>query len=78
MTTEEEILKILANLPEDKFIKVVEMIPEGERESLILMSEEYRKALTRERGQKDFLEFVKTMWPIFISGKHHARGDLRG
>ena len=72
MTTEEEILKILANLPEDKFIKVVEMIPEGERESLILMSEEYRKALTRERGQKDFLEFVKTMWPIFISGKHHA------
>jgi predicted phage terminase large subunit-like protein len=36
------------------------------------MSEEYRKALTRERGQKDFLEFVKTMWPIFISGKHHA------
>ncbi len=72
MTTEEEILKILVNLPEDKFIKVVEMIPEGERESLILMSEEYRKALTRERGQKDFLEFVKTMWPIFISGKHHA------
>jgi predicted phage terminase large subunit-like protein len=72
LTTEEEILKILVNLPEDKFIKVVEMIPEGERESLILMSEEYRKALTRERGQKDFLEFVKTMWPIFISGKHHA------
>ena len=25
----------------------------------------------REASQKDFLKFVKTVWPEFIEGKHH-------
>ena len=25
----------------------------------------------REAAQKDFLKFVKTVWPEFIEGKHH-------
>ena len=24
-----------------------------------------------ERSQQDFLSFVKSMWPEFISGRHH-------
>ena len=40
-----------------------------------------------EKGQKDFLTFVKTVWPDFIAGRHHriiaeklervARGELK-
>ena len=25
----------------------------------------------QEKSQKDFLSFVKTVWPDFIEGKHH-------
>ena len=25
----------------------------------------------REASQKDFLKFVKTVWPEFVEGKHH-------
>jgi hypothetical protein len=40
--------------------------------ALELLSEiESRKK--REAAQKDFLEFVKVMWPEFIHGSHHAK-----
>ena len=32
----------------------------------------YQESLTRESGQIDFMSFVKTMWPNFIHGQHHA------
>lgn len=69
---EEEVLKTLTSLSEEQFAAVIEMIPEGERESLVLMATEYQKAVVREKGQKDFIEFVKAMWPQFIAGRHHA------
>jgi predicted phage terminase large subunit-like protein len=36
------------------------------------MAQQYQEALTREKCQKSFLEFVKAMWPGFIHGRHHA------
>ncbi len=69
---DEQIFNALTTLSEEQFSKVIEMIPEGERESLVLMATEYQKAVQREKGQKDFMEFVKTMWPSFIGGKHHS------
>ncbi len=47
-------------------------LPEGERAGLLEMAQQYQEALTREKCQKSFLEFVKAMWPGFIHGRHHA------
>jgi len=55
--------------------------------SLLEEVETYQSALTREKAQKNFMEYVKQMWPGFIHGRHHAlmakkfeaiaRGELR-
>ena len=55
-----------------KLIELINQLPEGEREGIIAMAMEYQDALAREKGQGNFLSFVKTMWPGFISGRHHA------
>ena len=36
------------------------------------MAIQYQDAVAREKGQNNFISFVKTMWPGFISGRHHA------
>ena len=55
--------------------------------SLLEEVETYQAALAREKAQKNFMEYVKQMWPGFIHGRHHAlmakkfeaiaRGELR-
>ena len=55
-----------------KILEILDALPEGERESLVQMALQYQEAMSREAGQKQFLSFVKTMWPGFISGRHHA------
>jgi hypothetical protein len=44
---------------------------DAEREHLLQVAGDYQTAVTRERGADEFLEFVKAMWPGFISGRHH-------
>jgi predicted phage terminase large subunit-like protein len=51
---------------------LIAKLPEGEKAGLLEMAQQYQDALTRERCQKNFLEFVKAMWPGFIHGRHHA------
>jgi len=51
---------------------IINSLPEGERESLLTMAQAYIDAVTREKAQVDFMEFVKVMWPGFIHGRHHA------
>lgn len=48
------------------------MLPEGDRENIELIAEEYKASVLREAGQKNFMSFVKAMWPNFILGRHHA------
>jgi predicted phage terminase large subunit-like protein len=55
-----------------KLFELIEKLPEGERESLLLMAQQYQDALMREQGQKSFMSFVRTMWPGFIHGRHHS------
>lgn len=52
---------ILLQMSETDRIKALELLSEIES----------RKK--REAAQKDFLEFVKVMWPEFIHGSHHAK-----
>ena len=55
-----------------KILEMLDALPDGERESLLEMALQYQDALTREQGQEKFLSFVKSMWPGFIHGRHHA------
>ncbi len=55
-----------------KILELIDQLPEGDRASLLEMAMQYQDALSRENGQKRFLDFVKVMWPGFISGRHHA------
>ena len=41
-------------------------------DSLLDEVETYQSALVREKAQKNFMEYVKLMWPGFIHGRHHA------
>ena len=56
----------------DKVFEIIERLPEGEREGLLQMAQEYMLAVEREKSQGSFMEFVKKMWPGFIHGRHHA------
>jgi predicted phage terminase large subunit-like protein len=55
-----------------QILEMIEKLPEGERESLLQMAQEYSDAILREKGQTNFMAFVKAMWPGFIHGRHHA------
>lgn len=56
----------------DKIFELIERLPEGEREGLLQMAQEYMNAVAREKAGASFMEFVKMMWPGFIHGRHHA------
>ena len=55
-----------------KIAELIDALPAAERDSLLLMAQQYQDAILRENGQKSFLSFVKAMWPGFIHGRHHA------
>jgi hypothetical protein len=48
------------------------LLPEEEQKKFLPLIESLRQAEEREAGQIDFLSFVKSMWPGFIYGRHHA------
>jgi predicted phage terminase large subunit-like protein len=52
--------------------KLMASLPQGEQEKLLADVEQYRLALEREKCQESFMAYVKTMWPGFIHGRHHA------
>ena len=55
-----------------KLLEMIEQLPTGERENILLMAQQYQDALLRERAQGSFMAVVKAMWPGFIHGRHHA------
>lgn len=42
-----------------------------EKSELLVLLDEWEKAKERESSQRQFLPFVKSMWPAFIEGEHH-------
>ena len=83
----DELFDLLSSMSDEQLSKGIEKLPGGQREHLIQIADEYRNAIRRERGQEKFMEFVKTMWPNFIGGRHHeimanafervAKGELK-
>lgn len=55
----------------EEIMKNIELLPSNEQEGLLTMLADYESSLKREGGQKEFLKFVKEMWPGFIDGRHH-------
>jgi predicted phage terminase large subunit-like protein len=65
------------------YMSIVDKVPAAERMKITALLEMDRV----ERCKESFLPFVKEMWPVFISGKHHqimadafervARGELK-
>jgi len=51
---------------------MINQLPEGEREELLIMAQQYQDAIMRETAQTSFMSFVRSMWPGFIHGRHHA------
>ena len=63
-------------LSADDLNNLASIIPKlSEKEQILLLKEltDFEELLSKETAQKDFLEFVKKMWPEFISGRHHAK-----
>ena len=50
----------------------VNAMPDDEVFNLLPASQEFMAGHDRELGQMKFMEFVKTMWPGFIHGRHHV------
>ena len=56
----------------DELLAIIDQLPEEDQAKLRPLAMAYQDAVTRESGQIDFMTFVKTMWPSFIHGQHHA------
>ena len=52
--------------------ELIAKMPAAEQEQMFDLVMEHRDALVREKAQKNFMAFVKEMWPGFIHGRHHA------
>ena len=52
-------------------LAVLPSLPEEEKQTLLHDLQRLEELKNREAAQKEFLPFVKRMWPGFISGRHH-------
>ena len=51
--------------------KIINKLPEDQQAVFLKMAADYMESLTREKSQKNFMDFVHQMWPGFINGAHH-------
>jgi len=58
--------------PQDTLGRLIDKLPEMERDKLWDQIYEYRAAKDRERAEQSFMAYVKMMWPGFVGGRHHA------
>jgi predicted phage terminase large subunit-like protein len=54
-----------------EIIKTIEALPPNEQEGFFSILADYESSVKREGAQKEFMKFVKEMWPGFIDGRHH-------
>lgn len=55
----------------NKLAKILEGLPEEEQAELLDLAMQYKDSVARENAEKNFMGFVKTVWPSFINGRHH-------
>jgi len=53
------------------FEKILSQLPPEDQAEILKAAAEWMDSEKMEKGQKSFLEFVHTMWPGFIDGRHH-------
>jgi predicted phage terminase large subunit-like protein len=73
LSEDEELELLLRKLPEEQFKKLVEDLPQLQKDSIHAAANVYYEAIEREKSQEDFMSYVKSMWPAFIHGRHHER-----
>lgn len=55
-----------------KLEELIDKLEPHEYEKFMSQVMEYRGAVEREKAQERFMEYVKMMWPGFVSGRHHS------
>jgi predicted phage terminase large subunit-like protein len=55
-----------------KLEELLERLDEGEYASFMEKVRGLRESVDREKAQEGFMDYVKMMWPGFVSGRHHA------
>ena len=58
---------------EQELEALIQAAPKEEQLALLKAIEELNTRRERELAKKDFIAFVKSVWPDFISGAHHRR-----
>ena len=53
--------------------KVLPMLSSVEQQKILAELQQLEQLQGRKLAQTKFIEFVKQMWPVFISGKHHSK-----
>ena len=51
---------------------ILPMLSLPEQEKLLAELDHLDKLKEQKKAQTRFIDFVKQMWPVFISGKHHG------
>jgi len=54
-------------------LQILPTLPDAEKRVVFQQLEAYEKIQEQEKSKKDFMSFVKKVWPSFIGGRHHAR-----
>ena len=57
----------------DNLLQILPKLSEKDQTVLLEELSDYENLLNKAKTKEDFLEFVKKMWPDFISGRHHAK-----
>lgn len=60
-------------IDEEQVQEALALASPSEKVELLRLVEEIEKRKTRDAAQNDFLSFVRSQWPDFISGAHHRR-----
>lgn len=56
-----------------KLKQALPLMPEHEQQNILALLEEYEEKTHVEKAQRDFMEYVHTVWPSFIDGAHHKK-----
>jgi predicted phage terminase large subunit-like protein len=54
-------------------LKILPNLPDAEKRKVYTQLEQYERLWDQEKAKSNFMEFVRKVWPTFISGKHHSR-----
>lgn len=54
-------------------LKILPSLPDAEKRKVYSQLEQYERLWNQEKAKKNFMDFVRKVWPTFISGSHHAR-----